>query len=217
MYANLYSVPEIRVASRVDEVLEMFDLGDRASEKVGGFSKGMRQRLALARALMHKPEVLFLDEPTSGLDPIAARHVRDLIRRLSSQEGRTVFLNTHNLPEAQRLCDRVAVLEHGKLMALGTPAELGERILHTTQRIEVEVDPESVEQAASIVRALPGVRDVLTEVDVITATGGGRAGVPAIVAALTEAHIPIFRVTPQEPTLEDIYFALHGEAPEVIS
>ena len=84
----------------------------------------MKQRLALARALLHKPELIFLDEATSGLDPVSAHHVNGLIERMARREGCTVFMCTHNLVEAQRLCDRVAILEHGRLVALGTPAEL---------------------------------------------------------------------------------------------
>jgi ABC-2 type transport system ATP-binding protein len=121
IFADLYDVPPDQVARRVDAALEMFELSDRAREKVGGYSKGMKQRLALARALLHQPDILFLDEPTAGLDPVAARAVHELIVRLSREEGRTVFLCTHNLTEAQRLCQRVAVMEHGRLAAVGTP------------------------------------------------------------------------------------------------
>ena len=213
-YANLYDVPRDQVGKRVEEMLESFELETRDTEKVGGYSKGMKQRLALARALVHHPELLFLDEPTSGLDPVAARHVRDLIRKMSQEEGRTVFLCTHNLPEAQRLCDRVAVLEHGKLIAMGTPTELGQQIVHTTQRVEIEVGHDAVHRALDLVKTLPGVRDAISEVDVITAQGAGREAIPGLISALAAANVPIYRVTPQEPTLEDIYFALHGETPE---
>src|SRR5512133_599418 len=121
IYADLYSIPQEKVAMRVNAILAEFELADRADEKVGGYSKGMKQRLALARALLHQPEVLFLDEPTDGLDPVATRHVHMLVTRLSRDMKRTVFLCTHNLVEAQLLCDRVAVLEHGRLLAIGTP------------------------------------------------------------------------------------------------
>src|SRR5687768_1306323 len=123
-YADLYNLPGAEVPERVDSLLTEFELAQRADEKVGGYSKGMKQRLALARALLHKPEVLFLDEPTAALDPVAARHVNTLVETLARREGCTVFLCTHNLVEAQRLCDRVAVMQHGNLVALGTPSEL---------------------------------------------------------------------------------------------
>jgi ABC-2 type transport system ATP-binding protein len=216
IYANLYGVPEDQVAGRVERMLESFELETRDKEKVGGYSKGMKQRLALARALVHEPELVYLDEPTSGLDPIAARHVRDLIRTMSQQQGHTVFMCTHNLPEAQRLCHRVAVLEHGKVIAMGTPAELGKQVIHTTQRVEIEVSTDAVQKALEVVKTLPDVRDVIAEVDVITITGTGREAIPALISVLTAANVPMYRVTPQEPTLEDIYFALHGETPEVM-
>ena len=124
IYADLFGVPRDEVAPRTEALLARFGLADRADDRVATYSTGMRQRLMLARALLHEPEIMFLDEPTAGLDPVAARQVHELIGRLAREERRTVFLCTHNLVEAQRLCDRVAVLEHGRLAALGTPGEL---------------------------------------------------------------------------------------------
>jgi ABC-2 type transport system ATP-binding protein len=103
IYADLYGVPKAEVHRRINELLAEFDLSNRGQERVSGYSKGMKQRLALARALLHKPELLFLDEATSGLDPIAAHHVDELIERMARRENRTVFLCTHNLVEAQKL------------------------------------------------------------------------------------------------------------------
>lgn len=118
-FAELFGLPRSEVPRRIADVLEEFGLADQADERVSAFSKGMKQRLALARCLLHDPELLFLDEPTAGLDPVAAHEVHELIHKLS-RRGRTVFLCTHNLAEAQRLCDRVAVLRRGQLVALGT-------------------------------------------------------------------------------------------------
>ena len=131
IYAELYSLPRASASGRVDSLLTEFELADRAAEKVAGYSKGMKQRLALARALLHRPQVLFLDEPTASLDPLAARHVNTLVETLARREGSTVFLCTHNLVEAQKLCDRVAVMEQGRLVALGTPAELTRQLQST--------------------------------------------------------------------------------------
>jgi ABC-2 type transport system ATP-binding protein len=210
IYADLYGVPQTRVAARVEELLASFELADRADEKVGGYSKGMKQRLALARALLHQPELLFLDEPTSGLDPVAARHVHDLILRLSHEQKHTVFLCTHNLIEAQNLCDRVAVLEHGRLVALGTPHELAQQ-LGRSLRLEIEVAPDGLGTALDIVRAVPGIAKPAQNDGTITLTGADREAIPGLVAALVSAGVRIYRVTPQEPSLEDVYFALHGE------
>jgi ABC-2 type transport system ATP-binding protein len=116
---RLYGCPR----RRVDEVLALLDLSDRAGDLVSTYSNGMKQRLLIGRALLHEPRVLFLDEPTSGLDPHAARTIRDFIAGLPTQ-GVTVFLTTHTMPEAERLCHRVAIIEHGRIVALDTPANL---------------------------------------------------------------------------------------------
>ncbi len=213
IYADLYGVPVGEVPGRVAGLLETFELAERADEKVGGYSKGMKQRLALARALLHQPEVLFLDEPTAGLDPVATRHVHEMITRLSQEEQRTVFLCTHNLVEAQRLCDRVAVLEHGRLVALGTPAELAQR-LGRSQRLEIEVAPDGAVKAREALRATPAVQEVILENHILSIPGLDREQIPGLVVRLVEAGVAIYRVAPQEPSLEDVYFAIHGESEE---
>jgi ABC-2 type transport system ATP-binding protein len=213
IYADLYGVPLAVVDERVNALLDMFEIGDRADEKTGGYSKGMKQRLALARALIHEPQLLYLDEPTAGLDPLAARQVRGLITHLSRQEGRTVFLCTHNLVEAQRLCDRVAVLEHGRLLALGTPAELGQRLVHH-QRIEIEVSPADLSRAVEVLESVSDLAERRVEGDVLVVGGVPRERIPDLIGVLASAGVRIYRVISQEPTLEDVYFALHpdGEA-----
>lgn len=210
IYAELYSVPQDRVSSRVQYLLETFELAHRADEKVGVYSKGMKQRLALARALLHEPEILFLDEPTAGLDPVAARRVHDLITRLSQEEHRTVLLCTHNLAEAQKLCARVAVLEHGRLVALGTPAELA-RKLGPSQSLEIEVAPESVPAALGVIQAHRDNASAADEHGTLTIQGPDREAIPDLVASLVNAGVRVYRVAPREPSLEDVYFALHGE------
>jgi ABC-2 type transport system ATP-binding protein len=210
IFAELYGVPRAEVEARVEHLLATFELSERASERVGHYSRGMKQRLALARALLHGPELLFLDEPTAGLDPVATRRVHDMIARLSHEEQRTVFLCTHNLVEAQKLCDRVAVLEHGRLVALGTPAELAQR-LGRRQRLDVEVAPEGVSATLDVVQTSLGIADAVQENGTVTVVGAEREAIPGLVAALVAAGVRIYRVAPQEPSLEDIYFALHGE------
>ncbi len=210
LYAALYDVPTGQVAGRVEELLTTFDLADRADEKAGGFSKGMKQRLALARALVHHPQVLFLDEPTAGLDPVLARAVHDLIIQHSQREGHTVFLCTHNLVEAQRLCHRVAVLGRGRLLALGSPQELGRQWV-TTLKTTLEVEPERSAEAIKWLSARGVEVADHTVPGRLTIQGVGRDDTPDLVRSLADQGIPIFAVIPQEPTLEDVYFALQGE------
>ncbi len=212
IYADLYDVQKAEVASRVEKLLIIFDLVEHADKKVGSYSKGMKQRLALARAMLHEPDILFLDEPTEGLDPLAARLVRELIIKLSHQEKRTVFLCTHNLVEAQQVCDRVAVLEQGRLQALGTPGELIRQLEHRMHlRLDIEVSPESMQIALDTLCTVPGITLDSDNRGVVTVLGAEREMVPHLVATLAEADVSIYRVMPHEPSLEDVYFALHHQ------
>ena len=210
IYADLYGVPGTEVARRVESLLEGFELAHRADEKAGAYSKGMKQRLALARALLHEPDILFLDEPTSGLDPLGARRVHELITRLSQEQQRTVLLCTHNLAEAQKLCGRVAVLEHGRLVALGTPAELA-RKLGRSRRLEIDVAPDQAPAALEVVEATLGIPEPVVENGKIMIVGADREVIPDLVSELVNAGVRVYGITPQEPSLEDVYFALHGE------
>jgi ABC-2 type transport system ATP-binding protein len=212
IYADLYGVPRTMVRTRVQDLLTEFDLADRAREKVGGYSKGMKQRLALARALLHKPELLFLDEATSGLDPVSAHHVNELIERMARREGCTVFMCTHNLVDAQRLCDRVAILEHGRLVALGTPAELTRQYVRRLD-VEIEVAEEQTEIALNVLRSMPQL--VLGEPakpnGALVVTINKRESIPDVLASMVQNHVRVYRMAPQEVNLEQVYFTLHEE------
>ena len=213
IYADLYNVPRADVAERVNSVLTEFELADRADEKVGGYSKGMKQRLALARALLHRPKVLFLDEPTAALDPVAARHVHTLVENLARREGCTVFLCTHNLVEAQKLCDRVAVMEHGRLVALGTPSDLARQYVKRLD-VELEVDPLQMELALQTLREFPQlfISPPIQEKEVLTMTLDGRESIPELLSILVHKGLRVYRLAPQEVNLEEVYFALNGGA-----
>ena len=210
LYADLYGVPKATVRARVDALLAAFDLTERADDKVGEYSKGMKQRLALARTVLHQPTLLFLDEPTAALDPVAARQVHEMIQS-TAREGRTVFINTHNLVEAQRLCDRVGVMEHGRLVAIGAPHDLARRLMRNLS-VEFELAHGSVDQALQALRNAPGVASGGQRSDVIVVSGAEREAIPDLINVLVHAGVRIYQVTPQEPTLEDVYFALHSAA-----
>jgi ABC-2 type transport system ATP-binding protein len=211
IYADLYNVPPTDVNRRVNSLLTEFDLAERADEKVGGYSKGMKQRLALARALLHRPEVLFLDEPTAALDPVAARHVHALVENLARREGCTVFLCTHNLVEAQKLCDRVAVMEHGRLVALGTPSDLTRQYVKRLD-VDLEVDPVQMELALQTLQKFPQlfVSPPNREKELLTLTLAGREAIPELLACLVQKGLRVYRLAPQEANLEEVYFALNG-------
>ena len=134
-FAELYGVPPREQKPRIGELLELVGLTGREKERVEGYSRGMRQRLHIARGLLHDPEVLFLDEPTIGIDPVGARELRGTIASLN--EGKTVLLTTHYMFEADELCDRIAVIRGGEIVAEGTPAELKQRST-TASVVEVE-------------------------------------------------------------------------------
>jgi ABC-2 type transport system ATP-binding protein len=212
IYADLYGVPKKSVKPRISDLLAEFDLADRAKEKVGGYSKGMKQRLALVRALLHQPELIFLDEATSGLDPVSAHHVNELIERMARREGCTVFMCTHNLVEAQRLCDRVAILEHGQLVALGTPAELTRQYVRRLD-VEIEVAEEQTETALQVLRSMPQL--VLGEPaqpnGALVVTINQRDSIPDVLASMVQNHVRVYRMAPQEVNLEQVYFTLHEE------
>lgn len=210
IFADLYGVKPERIDRRVHDLLERFDLLEAGKQYVYTYSKGMRQRLALARALIHDPELLFLDEPTSGLDPVAARNVHELIKQMTASSEHTVFLCTHNLTEAQLLCNRVAVLEHGRVLAQGSPRELVDKYRAGTQ-LEIEISPGMLDKAMAALERIPSLQVQRGADNLLQVTGLTRTGVPDLIKRLIQADVDIYRVQPDEVTLEDVYFALHSD------
>ena len=209
-FAEMYDVPRADVRPRTEALLAEFGLAERGGDRVGGFSRGMKQRLSLARALVHDPDLLFLDEPTAGLDPSATQQLHQTVREMARQRGRTVVLCTHNLVEAQALSDRVAVLGDGSLLALGTPGELARRMSPRLE-VSVEMDPTQLAAATSLITSLDGLTVSTERAGVVRVAGISRDRVPDLAARLVGAGISLYRLDPHEPSLTDAYFALqHG-------
>ena len=201
-FAELYDVPD--VPGQVERYLRMLGLWERRAEAAATFSKGMRQKLAIARALLHEPQVLFLDEPTSGLDPEMARLVRDFIEELKV-EGRTIFLCTHNLDEADRLCDRVAVF-NGHLLALDTPAALRGQLYERVVVFHLKrVDPAWTTKLESF----PFVRKAeVVEGKLVVTLDDPEANNPQLIRTLVEAGADLQFVGELRRSLEDVYLRL---------
>ena len=205
-FAKLYGVPTSEREERIRSLLKTLNLWERRNEPVGKFSKGMKQKVAIARALVHHPDYLFLDEPTAALDPESAKTVREFLIELK-REGVTLFLNTHNLDEAQRVSDRIGVLK-SKLLAVGSPDELASRYFGRTSLVQLsELRPEHV---ASI-RSLPYVQDVRTSNgSILIDLDDPKKRNPEIVSLLAEQGAKIERVEEVKHGLEDIYLKLMG-------
>ncbi|MCG8348249.1 MAG: ABC transporter ATP-binding protein [Chloroflexales bacterium] len=205
-FARLYDVTDAQIKNQTERYLRMLGLWERRDEPVGGFSKGMRQKLAIARALLHEPPVVFLDEPTAGLDPEAARTVRDFIKELRA-EGRTIFLTTHNLTEVDELCDLIAIFQ-SRLLRLDTPANLRAALFGQGTQVRVTGDASLF---AGAVRTLPFVHNVTTHDSTLSITlDDPDAYNPILIQALVQAGAAIRYVEPMQHSLEEVYLELVG-------
>ncbi len=207
-YAKMYAVEDI--PGQVERYLRMLGLWERRFEPVGTFSKGMRQKLAIARTLLHEPSVLFLDEPTSGLDPQAARMLRGFIADLRDS-GRAIILCTHNLDEADRLCDRIAVLK-SRLLALDTPTNLRRKLFGRTSVFHLKV---ASERWADILNTFDFVQSAeVVDNKLVAQLDDPEARNPQLVQALVEAGAEIQFVGELRRRLEDVYLRLVDQAAE---
>jgi ABC-2 type transport system ATP-binding protein len=207
-FGKLYEVPEVRRRENIERLLKLLGIWERRDDAVGAFSKGTKQKIAIARALIHDPQLLFLDEPTANLDPEAAKTVRDFILELK-KEKRTIFLNTHNLDEAERLCDRIGILK-ARLIVVDTPKNLERSLYNRKTILHLEAVTPGVLDA---VKSLPAVKNVkVNENRLVLDMDNPERDNPGLVRAVVEAGGNIQYVTELRSTLEDVYLKLIREA-----
>ncbi len=204
-YAQLYGVSN-RV-EKIENLLEFTGLSDRKDDKVGKFSKGMKRKLALARAIIHDPDVLFLDEPSAGLDPEAQKMVRDLILRLSGEERMTVFLNSHDLDEVQRICSKIAILQRGEIKAYDTVDNLRARYTKPTVEIALS-DGREVEKALNLLNSLNYISECKRHNDGITVTLTESEMSSTLLSFLVEQGLKVEEIKRVTKSLEDIYLEI---------
>ncbi|ASJ13307.1 ATP-binding cassette domain-containing protein [Thermococcus thioreducens] len=208
-FARIYYVPKREEKERIESLLKLVGLWERRNDLVMNFSRGMKQRLAIAKALINDPEVLFLDEPTLGLDVQSAIFVREFVKRLVKEEGKTVLLTTHYMAEAEELCDRIAIIDHGRIIAMDTPGGL-KRLVKDQETVEIrvrELKPQILEESPFSMAVI--------EDDASTRTVRLRAQVdeedlPRLVEWLVKRGAKVLSVEKMEPTLEDVFIKLTG-------
>ncbi|MET9447040.1 ATP-binding cassette domain-containing protein [Streptomyces cinerochromogenes] len=213
LQGRLHGLGGAALNRRVDELLERFTLAEAARRQVKGYSGGMRRRLDVALGLVHRPEVLFLDEPTTGLDPEARTAMWEEIGRLAGEEGLTILLTTHHLEEADRLAERIAIVDRGRIVVEGTPDALKGELRGDAVHLELS---EPVGEAGrplltGALTALPGVHEALCEGRRISVRADdGAATVPGLLTALDRAGVTVASVTVARPSLDDVYLRHAG-------
>ncbi|MHA1697538.1 MAG: ABC transporter ATP-binding protein [Promethearchaeota archaeon] len=212
-FARFYSKDKHFIDNKINEMLNEFGLADRRQVKVGTLSLGLRKRVALIKTLIHEPELIFLDEPTSGLDPKSAREFRNYLKHLKNQKNMTVFLCTHNLPEAQELCDKIAIIDRGVIKKIGPPSELERELWGAlTYKIIFSQDLKKDD----ILKAIPGEKERIlilepNSIHVHLQPDEEKQVIPGIIKAFVDSGIPILQVIKEHHSLEEIYLKLIGE------
>ena len=209
IYAKLYGVPRDRRRRLMDELLDAVELTKWKDKMVKHLSGGMRRRVEIARGLIHEPRVFFLDEPTTGLDPVSRVAVWDMLRQIKQRRDLTVFLTTHYMEEADKLCDRIAIIDHGKLVALDSPMKLKASISGTNI---LEVSFESVPSGwEEQLKRLPQVESISGHDNVFRiATGNGPATTMALLDAAAQIQLPVHSLSVQSTTLDDVFVHYTG-------
>lgn len=209
MHADLYGVPESEERSQIERVLDLVELSDRSNDIVRTYSSGMRRRLEIARSLVHTPKILFLDEPTIGLDPQSRDHIWSYVRELLKSEDLTIILTTHYMEEADRLCNRVAIIDHGQIVALDSPESLKEKLGGETITVRTKNNPLFIEkiQESGIVRSA-----VIAGGEVKMTVESAHTLLPQVVGIAAANKIFIESISLQEPQLDDVFLHYTGRA-----
>jgi ABC-2 type transport system ATP-binding protein len=208
-HGRYFGLPRSECRRRASELLERFDLASRAEARVEQLSGGLAQRVLIARALLHRPEVLFLDEPTSGLDPQSRLRLWQELTRVN-REGQTIVLTTHYMEEAEQLCQRIAIVDHGRLLALNTPQGLKDEV-HAERLLKLTLEDDGAAVAAAVSR-VPGVVEATADGPVVRVQAHATPGlVGAVVAAVTQARGELRDLSVSEPSLEAVFLKLTGQ------
>ena len=219
-FGRIYSLGGAELSARVDELLEFVELADRANDRIETFSGGMKRRINIAAGLIHRPPILYMDEPTVGVDPQSRRRILDLINHLKEQEGMAILYTTHLMEEAEELSDRVGIIDHGKLIAVGTQSELTASV-NQLDRVELELATSDVpDRFVSELHTLDGVQEVQVQEAEAEAAGrqiillvrDGRTLLPSLVDLSSGLEQPLAGVRVTEPDLESLFLRLTGRA-----
>ncbi|NHJ04133.1 MAG: ABC transporter ATP-binding protein [Candidatus Heimdallarchaeota archaeon] len=211
-FARLYDVPSNQIKERIEYLGNVFDLGTRLDEKVGTYSKGMKQKLAIAKALIHDPPVLFLDEPTSALSPESAKAIRDLLIDLAKDRSRTICICTHNLFDAERLCDRVAIIRKGQILTIGSPNDISNKFSGPpTIRLLLKSAENRIQQLISKIEGVISIEKHPVKRDLYIKIENHEEQTPEIVRRVVEANGEILEIEPIHASLEEAYLKLIEE------
>lgn len=213
MQARLYGIRGKQVNERVEELRSLVDIGEALNQPIKSYSGGMKRRLDLAAALVHNPQVLFLDEPTTGLDPMSRAKVWQEVRRLNTELGMTIFLTTQYLEEADQLADRIGIINEGRIVAEGTPAELKRRSGKDQIIVSASKQPAEVLAALKKLKGISKVDQVSGEI--ILSSAHGSAAIAAVAIELERLNVKIKQLTLRETTLDDVFLEFTGNRLEV--
>ncbi|MFH1443195.1 MAG: ATP-binding cassette domain-containing protein [Candidatus Micrarchaeota archaeon] len=210
MHGRLYGLDNAKIKERSAEVLEIVELADRRNDVVKTFSGGMRRRLEIGRGLMHFPKVLFLDEPTIGLDPQTRDHIWEYILKLKNEQGITIVLTTHYMEEAEKLCDRIAIIDHAKIILLGTPGELKGK-LDGQMAISIVVAKEQIDVMMKLLEGQKFIKKISKTQDALNLSVNDQKGAfPAILDLANKNHIKIESIETHRPSLNDVFIHFTG-------